>query len=186
MRKCSEEERKRSTLSCQFLGFYTHPKHFFVCVCAPKRFLRRGNKHSRPSHFRAKSTHAKRKKRTKKRERETERDERQRSLVVLVVRRKRRSLLFFDRKKKKKWNKIVSSAIGILAVGGKRISRIISRLVAFTASFETEKAERERTKTGTEYERVRSLKNGLASDPAMSQRYPQTTERFYSSSHPKM
>ena len=108
-----------------------------------------GNKHSRPSHFRAKSTHAKRKKRTKKRERErergTERDERQRSLVVLVVRRKRRSLLFFDRKKKKKWNKIVS-AIGILAVGGKRISRIISRLVAFTASFETEKAERERTK----------------------------------------
>ena len=74
-----------------------------------------GNKHSRPSHFRAKSTHAKRKKRTKKRERErerergTERDERQRSLVVLVVRRKRRSLLFFDRKKKKKWNKIVSA-----------------------------------------------------------------------------
>lgn len=115
-----------------------------MCVCSEALF-EEGNKHSRPSHFRAKSTHAKRKKRTKKRERGTERDERQRSLVVLVVRRKRRSLLFFDRKKKKKWNKIVS-AIGILAVGGKRISRIISRLVAFTASFETEKAERERTK----------------------------------------
>ena len=70
---CVCDDRKRSTLSCQFLGFYTHPKHFFcVCVCA--RAHGGGNKHSRPSHFRAKSTHAKRKEAYKERERERERE----------------------------------------------------------------------------------------------------------------
>ena len=114
-------------------------------MCAPKRFLRRGTS-TRVPHILERKARTRNARSVQRRERGTERDERQRSLVVLVVRRKRRSLLFFDdRKKKKKWNKIVS-AIGILAVGGKRISRIISRLVAFTASFETEKAERERTK----------------------------------------
>ena len=60
---------------------------------------------------------------------------------------------------------------------GKRIS-LISRLVAFTTLFETEKAEREDEKPVLSTKGKRSLKNGLASDPAMSQRYPQTTERF--------
>ena len=140
MRKCSEEERKRSTLSCQFLGFYTHPKHFFLCVCAPKRFLRRGTS-TRVPHILERKARTRNARSVQRRERR----ETEESRCSRCSEKEKKFKLFFDRKKKKKWNKIVS-AIGILAVGGKRISRIISRLVAFTASFETEKAERERTK----------------------------------------
>ena len=119
-------------------------------MCAPKRFLRRGTS-TRVPHIlerKARTRNARsvqRRERERERERDRERRETEESRCSCCSEKEKKFKLFFDRKKKKKWNKIVS-AIGILAVGGKRISRIISRLVAFTASFETEKAERERTK----------------------------------------
>ena len=61
-------------------------------------------------------------------------------------------------------------------LGGKRCS-LISRLWLRVRSRDRESRTRG-GKTSSKYERVRSARDGLASNPAMSQRYPQTTERF--------
>lgn len=61
-------------------------------------------------------------------------------------------------------------------LGRKRCS-LISRLWLRVRSRDRESRTRG-GKTSSKYERLRSARDGLASNPAMSQRYPQTTERF--------